>query len=212
MKRVALIGYSGHAFVVADTLLSLGINLLGYFEQKKKESNPFNLPYIGQEEDEKNLEILKEKDTFFFACVGNNRIRSKIIKTMLGSGFQTLVAAHPGSFISEFSSVGEGTLAAPGCRVNALANVGRGVILNTGSIVEHECIIKDFAHIAPGAVLAGNVLIGESSFVGANAVIKEGITIGKNVTIGAGSVIIKDIPDNEMWVGNPGKKLDKNEK
>lgn len=62
-------------------------------------------------------------------------------------------------------------------------------------------------HIAPGVVLAGNVTVGENSFIGANSVLKQDVKIGSGVTVGAGSVVIKDIPDNEIWVGNPAKKL-----
>jgi len=55
--------------------------------------------------------------------------------------------------------------------------------------------------------LAGNVHVGEFSFFGANAVIREGVKIGKNVLVGAGSVVIKDVPDNQIVVGNPAKIL-----
>jgi acetyltransferase-like isoleucine patch superfamily enzyme len=49
---------------------------------------------------------------------------------------------------------------------------------------------------------------GELSFIGISAIIIQGIKIGKNVTIGAGSVVIKDIPDNAVVVGNPGKVIE----
>ncbi len=32
-----------------------------------------------------------------------------------------------------------------------------------------------------------------------------GIKIGKNSMIGAGSVVTKDVPKNQIWVGNPAK-------
>jgi acetyltransferase-like isoleucine patch superfamily enzyme len=46
---------------------------------------------------------------------------------------------------------------------------------------------------------------GELSFIGIDSTIIQGVKVGKNVTIGAGSVVIKDIPDNAVVVGNPGK-------
>ena len=209
MKNVVLMGYSGHAYVVADTLLAMGLDLLGYFEQFQKEVNPFNLPYLGWEREEESLKILSREKDLFFTCMGNNKIRARISENLLGLGYKTLVALHPSAVVSNYASVGHGTFLAAGCKVNALAKVGKGVILNTGCIVEHECIIDDYAHIAPGAVLAGNVSVGESSFIGANAVIKEGVYIGKNVTIGAGAVVLKDVPDHQTWVGNPARKLEK---
>lgn len=43
--------------------------------------------------------------------------------------------------------------------------------------------------------------------IGANATILAGITIGENAMIGAGSVVTKDVPANEVWVGNPARFL-----
>jgi len=45
--------------------------------------------------------------------------------------------------------------------------------------------------------------------VGANATILPGLTIGKGAMIGAGSVVTKDVPDDELWVGNPARFLRK---
>jgi len=50
-------------------------------------------------------------------------------------------------------------------------------------------------------------MIDDGASIGANATILGGIKIGKNAMIGAGSVVTKDIPDNELWVGSPAKKL-----
>jgi acetyltransferase-like isoleucine patch superfamily enzyme len=56
-------------------------------------------------------------------------------------------------------------------------------------------------------VLAGNVQVGERSFIGANASVKQGVNIGSRVTVGAGAVVLNDIPDGEVWVGNPSRKI-----
>ena len=41
--------------------------------------------------------------------------------------------------------------------------------------------------------------------IGANATILSGITIGEMSMIGAGSVVTRDIPDGELWYGNPAR-------
>ncbi|MEQ3118726.1 acyltransferase [Parabacteroides distasonis] len=35
------------------------------------------------------------------------------------------------------------------------------------------------------------------------------VTIGKNAIVGASSVVTKDIPDNEVWAGNPVRFIKK---
>ncbi len=52
-------------------------------------------------------------------------------------------------------------------------------------------------------------LIKEGASIGAGSVILGGVTIGKNVMVGAGSVVTKDIPNNELWFGNPAKFVKK---
>ena len=53
------------------------------------------------------------------------------------------------------------------------------------------------------------VNIGSYVFIGMNSIILKNVTIGNNVRIAAGSVVTKDIPDNEVWGGNPAKLIRK---
>lgn len=46
-------------------------------------------------------------------------------------------------------------------------------------------------------------IIKKGASVGAAAVILGGITVGENAMVGAGSVVTKNIPPNELWIGNP---------
>ncbi|MNG38364.1 Maltose O-acetyltransferase [compost metagenome] len=41
--------------------------------------------------------------------------------------------------------------------------------------------------------------------LGTNATVLPKVTIGKNVIVGAGAVVTKDVPDNSLVVGIPGK-------
>jgi len=56
----------------------------------------------------------------------------------------------------------------------------------------------------------GKVTIGDNVFIGAHTTILKGVTIGKNSIIGACSVVSKNIPDNEIWAGNPAKFIKSN--
>lgn len=47
------------------------------------------------------------------------------------------------------------------------------------------------------------ILIDDGAFIGANSIILKGVHIGKRSVIGAGSVVTKDVPDDEIWAGNP---------
>ena len=202
-KPVAIIGYSGHAYVIIDIFLNAGRLVTAYCDSEEKTLNPYHLIYLGKESEV----ISKLKKFDYFACVGHNGIREKIHHQLSQYLGDPINAIHPSAVISASVKMGEGVMIAANATLNPLVEIGRGVICNTSTSIDHECIIGDFVHIAPGAVLCGNVKVGRSSFIGANSVIRQGITIGNNVIIGAGTVVVKDIPDNSTVIGNPARKL-----
>lgn len=53
------------------------------------------------------------------------------------------------------------------------------------------------------------VLIKHGAFIGASSIILKGVTVGEYSIIGAGSVVTKNIPNGEIWAGNPAKFLKK---
>jgi sugar O-acyltransferase (sialic acid O-acetyltransferase NeuD family) len=204
-NKSVIIGYSGHAYVLLDILLSQGKTAQGYCEKKQKLDNPYQIDFLGDENDPKVIERLVGNDVYL--GVGNNKARAEIYGMLSVLNFKFPFISHQQAFISGTAQVSYATVIMPGSIINAKAQIGVGVICNSGSIIEHECIIEDFAHIAPGAVLSGNVKVGSHSFIGANSVIKQGVSIGSNVIIGAGSVIIRDIADNVKVVGNPQRQI-----
>ena len=114
-----------------------------------------------------------------------------------------------------------------GCTIHALVWIAEKVKIG------NNCKIQAMAYLPNGVVLEDNVFIGpgviftndkypkanmgkeweqmtttvkEGANIGANATILPGLTIGKGATIGAGSVVTKDVPDGELWYGNPDSK------
>ncbi len=202
-NKTAIIGYSGHAYVVAESYLSKG-NLLEYYTNLiKVDNNPFSLAYLGCETDP-NFKGWDMRLAFILG-IGENNLRYKIAQLLLSKSQIIESVIDPNSIITKSATIGVGVFASKGVLVNAFSKIGDFTILNTGCIIEHECEISTAVHIGPGAVLAGNVKIGKRSFIGANSVIKQGVEIGDDVIIGAGSVIINNISSNTKIVGNPGR-------
>lgn len=202
-KKVILVGYSGHAFVVAETALENSLEIIGYSDKEESDSDPYNLSYLGFE---KNDDFIGwQKEVSFALGIGDNKLRQNIAQLIESKEKKGETIINKSANISKSVVIGNGSFINKNVMINAFAIIGKNVILNTGCIIEHECVIEDAVHIGPGAVLAGNVNIGERTFVGANAVIKQGIVVGKDVIIGAGTVVISNIADGKKVVGNPGR-------
>lgn len=60
-----------------------------------------------------------------------------------------------------------------------------------------------------GVEWSEGVTIGNNVWIGGSVTIIPGVKIGNNVVIGAGSVVTKNVPDNEVWAGNPAKFIKK---
>lgn len=102
------------------------------------------------------------------------------------------------------------------------SSIGDGVILD--SLYPENIIIHKHVHITMRCVILthyldssfsgirfkkGVVELCDNCFIGANTVICNAVRIGKNAIVGAGSVVTKDIPDNEIWAGNPARFIKK---
>ncbi len=62
-------------------------------------------------------------------------------------------------------------------------------------------------HGGDNQIISKSITIEESVLIGGSVIILKGVTIGKNSVVGAGSVVAKNIPENEIWAGNPAKYI-----
>lgn len=51
------------------------------------------------------------------------------------------------------------------------------------------------------------VVIEDDAFVGAHCILLKGVHIGKRSIVGAGSVVTGEVPEDEVWAGNPARRI-----
>jgi acetyltransferase-like isoleucine patch superfamily enzyme len=73
----------------------------------------------------------------------------------------------------------------------------------------HQLSILDRKENNIANIKSGDIVISEGAFIGASCIILKGVHIGKNAVIGAGSVVTNNVPDNELWAGNPARFVKK---
>ena len=93
--------------------------------------------------------------------------------------------------------------------------LGNNVMVGGGTtIVDSDFHSMDYRHWnTPNDELLmkrKDVVIGNNVFIGMNSIILKGVTIGDGAIIAAGSLVNKDIPEGEIWGGNPVIFISKN--
>lgn len=94
-------------------------------------------------------------------------------------------------------------------------DIGEGLFLEhpQGSFLNAVSIGKNFTclhNVTLGNNHGSLPTIGDNVFCGCGSCVLGPVVIGNNVKIGANAVVVKDIPDNCVVVGNPGKIVKRN--
>lgn len=88
--------------------------------------------------------------------------------------------------------------------------IGNNVIIGGGTtIVDSDFHSMDPKHwhsdMDSKCMNSKPICISDNVFIGMDVIILKGVNLGANCIISAGSVIVKDVPENEVWGGNPAK-------
>jgi len=205
MKRLAIMGASGHGKVVADTAELNNWNELVFFDDAwphTSKNGPW--PVVG----DFNV-LIKNINHFdgFVVAIGNNTIRIAKCRELMEAGVQLSTIIHPAATVSQYTEIGPGTVIFAHSVINAGTRLGLGCIINTSATIDHDCSLGQGVHLSPGSHLAGGIKVGDLSWVGIGACVRELIEIGCRVTVGAGSVVLKNIPDDQTVAGIPAVPL-----
>ena len=131
-----------------------------------------------------------------------------------------------GTRVWQYSIVLKGAKIGANCNINAqcfIENdvvVGNNVTVKCGVQLWDGLTIEDNVFIGPNVTFTNDkyprskvypqefakTTVKKGASIGANATILCGVTIGRNAMIGSGSVVTKDVPDGELWYGNPAQR------
>lgn len=201
--KMYLYGAGGHSGVIIDILGSLGVEVIGVFDDDPSQAR------LKGYDIKDGIRLLGDGfphlDAPLIVSVGNNSRRAELSKLIRNTPFGR--AIHGTAIISPKSVIGVGTVILHGAIVQSGTIVGEHVLVNTAASIDHDNRIGNYAHISPHATLCGHVTVGEGTHIGAGAVVIPSIKIGKWCNVGAGAVVIRDIPDFCTAVGNPAQVI-----
>ena len=131
--------------------------------------------------------------------------------------------------IRENAEIGENTIISKSVYIDSGVKIGKNVKIQNNVSVYHGVNIEDGVFIGPHVCFTNDkyprsinpdgtlksaddwqvseTVIKYGSSIGANATILPGIAIGRFAMIGSGAIVTKDVPDNGLVVGAPGKLI-----
>lgn len=99
--------------------------------------------------------------------------------------------------IREGCVVGDNTTMGSRCTLSAGVKIGKNVTIKYGFVA------TDTPDLTSGEKEVGT--IGDGSMFGVDVVLMPGVDIGEKCIIGACSQVRHDVPDHEVWYGNPAE-------
>lgn len=196
MKRLVIIGASGHGKVIADIGKKNGYQDIVFLDDNSQIRECAGFPVIG------NVMDANQIDGDKIVAIGDALVREKI-----QSDIKNVISlVHPSAVVSRRVEIGVGTVVMAGAIINSDAIIGDGCIINTGASVDHDCIIDDYVHVSVGVHIAGTVKIGRGTWIGAGATVINNVNIAENCMIGAGAVVVNSIKYSGTYMGVPAKR------
>ena len=148
-------------------------------------------------------------------------------KTILGKSVRIYAGAVIGSDGFGFIKNGSLVINFPhiaGVEIGEGAEIGANTVIDRGSLT-NTCIgaftkVDNLCHIAhnvkigkncfviANSMIGGSTSVGDNTWLAPSSSLRDGLKIGSNVTIGMGSVVTKNVPENEIWAGNPACRMD----
>lgn len=179
---------------------------------KNKPNNPYNYPY---------KDLLDGYAPIHPSVKFGKNVR-------VGKG----VVMEEGCVIGDNTIIGNYVIMRPGISIGCDCVIGHLTVFEGESTIGNRVLIHAQCHITKGVIIEDDVFIAPF-FCGANTprivhgrnyplelkpyIIKRaaricisvsvvpGITIGENSLVGTGSVVTHDVPNGEIWYGNPAR-------
>lgn len=148
--------------------------------------------------------------SFSHMSLGSRKFRQFCAKLILGDRCGKWVNIEKGVHFGDSLTIGNGSGIGADSIIPSNVVFGDNVMTGQELLIftsNHRMDRLDIPMGAQGMTESKTVVIGNDVWIGARVTILPGVHIGNGAVIGAGAVVTKNVPDYEVWGGNPAHFL-----
>lgn len=199
MRPLILVGGGGHCKSVIEAAESAGFNILGVLDMPEVVGKELLSTKVIGTDDDISSYVDKAEFVVTVGFIKNPATRITLFNRIkeVGGKLATVIAST--AYISQYATIGEGTVVLHHATVNAGAQIGNNVIINTAANIEHDAMIGDHSHISTGAMVNGDCKVGKRCFIGSQSVLANCVSVGNDIIVGAGSFVKSSISERGIY-------------
>ncbi len=184
------------------------VNFKGFLDDDKHALSPFGMDrfYLGNKDNYTFCE-----DDYLVIAIANPKIKQRLYHALKQQGVNFTNLIHKTAIIGDRTILGEGNIICPYTIISVDVKMQNCNAFNLHTSIGHDANIGSFNIFNSHNDITGNTNIGDRNFFGSSACVLPNAIIGHDNKIAAQSVVYKGMRDNNIYIGNPARKVGNNE-
>lgn len=181
-------------------------NIVGFLDNRfdRNGGNFYGFPVLGGFSDVSQFN--KKKYVLINTIAGSSSSRRMTTEYFLLQGYSFANVVHPSVNVARVS-MGVGNLIYENAMLHPFVTLGSHNVISSNSGIAHETELADYVFLGPASYVCGKCKVGTGAYIGVGAKILPRLSIGINSVVGAGAVVTQSVPDSEMHLGVPARKV-----
>lgn len=146
-----------------------------------------------------------EPNDRFVLAIGNMDARRRTVEALMSKGAEFLTLVHPTAYVAPTAKLEPGVLIYPFACVSNNARLATAVKLNYYASVGHDTQLGKYCLLAPYATVNGFGILADEVYLSTHSTVAPQVNVGYASKVSANSAVMKDVPDNSLVFGVPGR-------
>ncbi|MCO5240623.1 MAG: hypothetical protein M9904_11270 [Chitinophagaceae bacterium] len=211
MDRVIVIGGPGPAVSIANAIrhasqqFGTEVEFTGILNDSSEGGTINNIPVVGKLSDASAFQAQGYKFIFTIYKIGGQPHRIQLFNSLGIRESSLYTFVHPLAYVAPDADLAPGVVIMPNANISHGTKIGLGTLIMSNAYIGHDTIVGKHCFMSATSCTGSYITVGEGVWVGFNATIRGRQKLGQYAAVGIGSVVVSDIPDEELWIGNPAR-------